>query len=204
MTSLALPYASISRRFIALILDGLIIGIPCAIANHLIPVAGGFLVAVLYSPILESSPARATIGKYLMGLQVVDLNGRRIPFSSALVRYFMKIVSSMLCFLGYAIALLTERKQTLHDLVAETVVIDGKNDVHLVDAWLKEIKSLFANLKSASEKLGQTTAGSETKDRNDPSFDKYLALEKLQALREKGTLTEEEFQQEKQKILNHK
>jgi uncharacterized RDD family membrane protein YckC len=191
-----LSYATISRRFFALMIDGLIISIPCAIAGRLIPVVGGIIIPILYSPLLESSAARATLGKHLMGIQVVRLNGERISFGAGLLRYFMKLVSAMICFLGYVMALFTERRQTLHDWVAETIVIEGQYRGNLFDAWLDQVKSVFFNVKSVGQEfLSSTESG-------DLDSNKYEALERLQALRERGALTESEFQIEKQKILD--
>lgn len=142
------PYASVSRRFAALILDTIIVAIPCAIAAHIIPIIGGLLAAVLYAPVLESSSAQATIGKRLMGIKVEDMEGRAIPFRAALIRYFMKIVSSMICFLGYVLVIFTERRQTLHDLVAETVVVEGKANGPIVDAWINQMKFLIRRISA--------------------------------------------------------
>ena len=194
----SVSYASIDKRFLALLIDGLILVIPCGVAGRVLPYAGGVIVALLYSPILESSKVQATVGKYLMGIQVVDQNGGRIFFSTGIVRYLMKIVSSMMCFLGYVLALFSERKQTLHDLVAGTVVIDGKSEEYLADAWIAQLKSVFSVLKTSGEELTRTAGQNGGR----PSSTDLSALERLHALREKGALTEEEYKREKQKILD--
>lgn len=78
----------------------------------------------VYSAGFESSSWQATPGKRLMGLIVTDEQGRRITFSRASVRYFAKWVSALALHLGYVIALFTARKQTLHDLLASTLVLE--------------------------------------------------------------------------------
>ena len=58
-----------------------------------------------------------------IGLFVTDTFGRRITFSRATGRYFASILSGMIMGIGYIMAAFTERKQTLHDMIAETLVL---------------------------------------------------------------------------------
>jgi uncharacterized RDD family membrane protein YckC len=80
-----------------------------------------FLVFCLYSAILESSKQQATIGKRMLGILVMDLDEGRISFPLALIRSVMQYLS----LIDYIMAVFTERKQALHDLVADTVVLPG-------------------------------------------------------------------------------
>jgi uncharacterized RDD family membrane protein YckC len=77
----------------------------------------------LYFSLLESSPWQATLGKKAFGLQVTDLDGRRLTFARATGRYFAKIVSNLTFGVGYLMAGFTKRKQALHDVMAESLVI---------------------------------------------------------------------------------
>jgi uncharacterized RDD family membrane protein YckC len=77
----------------------------------------------LYFALMESSPWQATLGKKALGLEVTDLDGRRISFPRATGRYFGKIVSSFILMIGYIMAGFTERKQALHDMMAGCLVI---------------------------------------------------------------------------------
>lgn len=81
------------------------------------------LVGLLYRAGMESSSYQGTIGKILVGIKVVDMNNNRISFSRALFRYFASIISYVFFGIGYLLALFTKRKQTLHDLLVETVVV---------------------------------------------------------------------------------
>ena len=85
-----------------------------------------WLVAVvgtwLYFALMESSSRQATLGKLLLGLAVADPSGGRIGFGRATGRFFAKILSALVLYLGFAMAAFTERKRALHDLVAGTVV----------------------------------------------------------------------------------
>jgi uncharacterized RDD family membrane protein YckC len=103
----------------------------------------------LYFALLESSPRQATLGKRLIGLVVTDLAGRRISFWRATGRHLGKFFAlqflasfvwlspyarqpmhyaliALLVLLGLlalALAGLTEKKQALHDLLADTLVL---------------------------------------------------------------------------------
>jgi uncharacterized RDD family membrane protein YckC len=73
----------------------------------------------------ESSSAQATIGKRIMGLRVMDLEGQRIGFAQASGRFFGKIISGLILDIGFIMAGFTERKQALHDMIAGTLVVKG-------------------------------------------------------------------------------
>ncbi len=77
----------------------------------------------LYFALLESSPWQATLGKKALGLLVTDLAGRRVSFARASGRYFGKIVSAIILFIGFLMAGFTEKKQALHDILAGCLVI---------------------------------------------------------------------------------
>jgi uncharacterized RDD family membrane protein YckC len=184
---LVFNYASIGRRFVAMLLDGGMAGLVAFLLNAAVPVGGALLVLVLYAPIFESSELRATLGKYWMGVQVVDLSGGRITFRAALIRTFMRLVSGMLLFAGHLLAFFTERRQALHDLVSDTVVIYGRSERAPVDAWVDQLKAVFRGVTMSSPE----PAGSA----------RLVELERLHALRVQGALTEEEFQREKARLL---
>lgn len=83
----------------------------------------GSLMALLYYPILHSSKWQATLGKMAVGIKVVDIYGNRISFLRAFGRYFATIISTVILFIGYIMAGFTEKKQTLHDIIAGTLVV---------------------------------------------------------------------------------
>jgi uncharacterized RDD family membrane protein YckC len=85
-----------------------------------------FLLGWLYWAGLESSGLQGTLGKRAFGLAVTDLGGHRISFGKASGRYFAKILSGMILYLGFLMAAVTARKQALHDLLAGTLVIVGE------------------------------------------------------------------------------
>ncbi len=80
---------------------------------------------ILYFPIMESSKWQATLGKRAVGIMVTDLDGRRIGFGRALGRFFSKIISGIILYVGFFMAGFTDRKQGLHDIIAGTLVVKG-------------------------------------------------------------------------------
>ncbi len=76
----------------------------------------------LYHALMESSRFQGTIGKIALGIIVTDNDGNRITFARATGRYFAKIISRMIFMIGYIIAGFTDKKQALHDIIANTLV----------------------------------------------------------------------------------
>jgi uncharacterized RDD family membrane protein YckC len=78
----------------------------------------------LYHALMESSEWQATVGKKALGLVVTDMAGRRISFGRATGRHFAKIVTNMVpAFIGYIMAGFTEKKQALHDMIADCLIL---------------------------------------------------------------------------------
>ena len=109
----------------------------------------------LYFAWSEQSRRQATIGKRVLRLIVTDIGGNRIGFGRAMVRTVIKllpweishltvnlptsimyepnprfrfgfVVVFALLVLYPALILLTRRRQSLHDLIAKTIVLYGK------------------------------------------------------------------------------
>ena len=128
-----MQYAGFWLRVIAILIDGLILGVIGAVVGAVVgvPATPGFsainvvLIAVnwLYFTLSESSEWQATIGKRALGLKVTDEHGNRIGFGVANIRYWSKILSCLILFLGFVMVAFTARKQGLHDLIAKTLVM---------------------------------------------------------------------------------
>lgn len=89
----------------------------------------GLLLTVLwysYFAVLESSEWQASIGKKVMGLKVTDLNGNRLTFGRAAGRAFGKAITDMTFTIGYLIAGFTQKKQALHDILADCLVLRAR------------------------------------------------------------------------------
>lgn len=77
----------------------------------------------LYYALLESSAGQATLGKRVLGLKVTTEAGERISFARASGRFFGKIASALILYVGFMMAGFTTKKQALHDMMAGTLVI---------------------------------------------------------------------------------
>ncbi len=77
----------------------------------------------LYFALQESSEAQATVGKRVMSVYVTTKAGERLSFAQATIRYFSKYLSSIL-MIGFIMAAFTKNKQGLHDIIADTLVVN--------------------------------------------------------------------------------
>jgi len=83
----------------------------------------GVLVYWLYFVNSESGPRQATIGKRTLSIKVVGFDGKRISFGKASGRHFAKILSSLTMGIGFVMCVFTKRKQCLHDMASNCLVI---------------------------------------------------------------------------------
>lgn len=81
------------------------------------------VVVWLYFAMQESSEEQATLGKRVMRIYVTNKEGSRLSFPQATIRYFSKYLSSIL-MIGFIMAAFTKNKQGLHDLIADTLVVN--------------------------------------------------------------------------------
>ena len=84
------------------------------------------IVVWLYFALLESSVWQATLGKLVLGIRVTDLRGARISLPQALGRYLAKFLSLIIFGIGFLMVAWTGRKQGLHDMLAQTLVLNGR------------------------------------------------------------------------------
>lgn len=81
------------------------------------------LVSWFYFAVMESSSTQATLGKLALNIKVADIRGQRISFARATGRHFAKILSYATLCVGFIMIAFTPRKQGLHDIIAETLVV---------------------------------------------------------------------------------
>jgi uncharacterized RDD family membrane protein YckC len=140
----ALELAGIGRRFGAIFLDGLILAVPIMILVGIIifatvnnktnagPPEAMFvpiwLVAVFIYPVYEGlmlASRGQTLGKIAMKVKVVRPDGTPISTGQAWGRAFMRqILASCLSIFNYLPAFFTKERTCLHDLVANTRVVN--------------------------------------------------------------------------------
>jgi len=135
--------AGFLKRLAAYAIDAVIVGIAAAVVGGLIYEllgVGGFgrgfwleqlvlnavslVLSALYFAWFHAAYAMATPGKMAVGIKVVRLDGARISFLRGIGRYFATILSSLILMIGFLMAGFTQRKQALHDMVCDTLVVD--------------------------------------------------------------------------------
>jgi len=78
----------------------------------------------LYYALMESSNYQATLGKMALSIKVTDMSGNKVSFGKATGRYFGKIVSTIIFYIGFIMAGFTQQKQALHDIMAGCLVVN--------------------------------------------------------------------------------
>lgn len=142
-------YAGFWIRLLALIIDGIILGVIGGVATAVF--GGAALVSLPSEPTAETTSIfaglfgamqfliwaiqiayfvgltgvyGATVGKMVLGLKVVDTNGQKIGFGKAALREIIgKWISGLVFGLGYLWVAFDEKKQGWHDKIAGTIVI---------------------------------------------------------------------------------
>ena len=125
-----MTYPSRLRRLAGWIIEFVVVfallflGLLLAGQNYFIGFVIGLTAVWLYFAGLESSSRQATLSGPLLGVRVTDLEGERLTFTHATGRHFAMYVSAVTpFFIGYWMAFWTRRRQTLHDLLARTLVV---------------------------------------------------------------------------------
>jgi len=136
-------YGGFWRRAGAVIIDAIILGIICTPLTVLLGVTNNeagqedsgvalyqsltVVIAWLYYASMQSSRLQATVGKLAVGLMVTDAEGHKLSFVRATGRYFAKFLSAIIFGIGFLMVAFTEKRQGLHDMLAGTLVVRGRN-----------------------------------------------------------------------------
>jgi uncharacterized RDD family membrane protein YckC len=141
----SLENAGIALRFVAVLLDALIVFIPLGIVVGLLSGGGyaergdgyanaGIIISwsafwlllalgVGYYIVCEAATG-ATLGKRMVGIRVVGEDGEHVTFGAAVVRNLLRVVDALFFYLvGFLFALTSKRGQRLGDRAAHTIVI---------------------------------------------------------------------------------
>ncbi len=99
------------------------------------------LPAVLYYVLLESFMNGQTVGKNLMQIRVVKLDGSKPSFASYFIRWILRIIDVVLTTGGVAVftILIKGTGQRVGDIAAGTTVITEKKRIFLKDTLLREL-----------------------------------------------------------------
>jgi uncharacterized RDD family membrane protein YckC len=81
------------------------------------------LFAVLYTTVLHARVAGQTLGKMLVGVRVMGVDGSLLSFGAALLRFIGYFASLGTLGLGFIMAGLRRDKRALHDLLAGSRVV---------------------------------------------------------------------------------
>jgi uncharacterized RDD family membrane protein YckC len=124
-----LQYVGVGLRFLAYLIDSIIIGVVAGILSVIFRnspgLSGGVtgLLALAYFIVLEATQG-ATLGKMALGLRVVKTDGSPISWAESLIRNLLRIIDSLVFYLVGAILIWTSPlKQRLGDRAARTVVV---------------------------------------------------------------------------------
>lgn len=128
------------RRIFATLIDGVILSLIVKILGRIFHVqvpSGSFdlttlsfggsvltaVVVLVYYVVLEGWFGR-TAGKFITGIRVVDENGNRPGFLSALVRTLLRLIDGIFAYLvGFVIVVNSARRRRLGDMAAKTLVV---------------------------------------------------------------------------------
>ncbi len=198
-------YSGFWRRFMALVIDALIMLIPAAILGTLVPYVGGLVLGLLYKPVFEASPLKGTPGKAMMRMVVLSETGERLTLKQSYIRYFCSILSGFVLGIGYLMNLFTAKRQTLHDMIAESVVVNqDAPDLNYFQVWLAEVKVIFNRLAGDSVEVSNAASSVNTTAStvsSSQSADVSKVIEDLHKLYQSGALSEAEYTAKKEELL---
>jgi uncharacterized RDD family membrane protein YckC len=118
--------AGVGQRFIALVIDsillGIVTGIIVAIVGN-IGTVGGFLIGVAYQWYFLTQNKGQTPGKILIGIRVVKTNGAPLTAIDVVIRYIGYYINTFFIFIGWLWAIWDDNHQGWHDKLAGTYVV---------------------------------------------------------------------------------
>lgn len=100
---------------------------------------GGIWIA--YFAFFHATQSMGGPGKIIFGLTVVDMQGKRLGFVQSLWRECVRVLASIVVFMTYFTQPFTAHRQTVHDLLARTLVLRKSADAGLpaVAVWVVNI-----------------------------------------------------------------
>lgn len=204
-------YGGFWKRFLAMLIDGVILIIPSIVFNVAIPYVGGAILGLFYRPIFDASPLGASPGRALMGLKIISENGEKITLKQAYIRYFSSILSGLLMCFGFIMSLFNSKNQTLHDMIAGTVVIEAETpSVNFFKYWLDEVSQIFDRVDTPvapsvnSPSQGQAASATETQEPSKAPAESKDITQQMMSLKymlDQGLITAEDYENKKAELL---
>lgn len=117
-----------------------------------------FLPAMFYSLLMHIIFNGRTVGKMLLKMRVVKVDGSPVHWSNYLVRWMLRLVDIWLFVgsIGILTILFSDKKQRLGDAAAGTVVISTKNKTTVSHTILENVEEtyvpIFTNVTLLSDK----------------------------------------------------
>lgn len=104
-----------------------------------------FLPVIFYSLILETTLEGQTLGKKLLKIKVVKLDGYQASFGDYLIRWLFCIIDTVLFwgFIGLITMILNKKIQRLGDISAGTAVITLKNKINISNTILEDLADSY-------------------------------------------------------------
>ena len=117
--------AGVALRFVAVLLDTILVVFPLAIAVELLNARGWVILALFLGYyILCEAITGMTLGKRMVGIRVVADDGEHVGINAAVIRNVLRLVDGLVFYLvGGLIALSSSRGRRLGDHIAGTLVV---------------------------------------------------------------------------------
>lgn len=151
---------SIGERILAFLIDGFILYLYAMLVNLIGDAIGYiyddswtqiglvsliFLPAMFYSLIMHSFFNGRTVGKMLLKMRVVRVDGAPVHWSNLMVRWMLRLVDIWIFAgsIGLLSIVFSERRQRVGDAAAGTVVISTKNKTKVSHTILEEVEESY-------------------------------------------------------------
>lgn len=153
--------AGIGERILAQLLDFVVLFVYCIVATYFMNHSGLsdalaatdywsstavniliFSPALFYTLCMESFWEGQTLGKRVMRIKVIKLDGYQASFGDYLIRWLFSIIDVALCFgiIGLIVMATNAKGQRLGDMGAGTAVISLKNKININQTILQELE----------------------------------------------------------------
>ncbi|MBY8963906.1 RDD family protein [Flavobacterium sp. D11R37] len=104
-----------------------------------------YLPVMLYTLILESLMEGQTLGKRIMKIKVIKIDGYQAGFGDYLIRWIFRLVevTPPLSFVSVIAMMVNKKTQRLGDVAAGTAVISLKNNININHTILRELDDRY-------------------------------------------------------------
>jgi uncharacterized RDD family membrane protein YckC len=213
-------YAGFWVRVLASVTDGLILALPLTMVESLfgkdsiVTLILFFVLWWLYTSRMLSSSWKATVGKKIFAIEVLNEKGGTLTFRGASFRFVSSMISYIL-IIPIFMLFFTEKKQTLHDKIAKTIVLDsaamsdgstysnvkfirvigyiilaiiGTVQIYTIGLMIffyLAFTSQDNNARNENSTLANSHVYSTVIERNEANIDEYIKKEKLRVNEEK-------------------